>query len=716
MSSIKVVVRLRPLSLDPARGEKWAPGFDIHGRRIAFGGTHFDPDVLLTAESRQCDVYDHAVPILESVVNGCNGTMLVYGQTGTGKTHTMIGSGDEYDGIAIRSIAYLLNHVRTQTEMGKQLSLSLSVLEIYNERITDMLAEGDHEISLINGVPRNASGVTLCDLGEATATVKKALNARHVSQTAMNDRSSRSHVIFMLDLAEVTETATVTSRLFLADLAGSESIRKSQVSGKAAQEAGMINKSLLALKTVILKLSASSGDSAPTPAVRGHVPYRDSRLTELLQDSIGGTARTMFIACISGNGRDIDETKSTLEYATKAHSIRNVGNTDREKMQIKIRGLELELLKAKNRLDRVAAEKGGYYVSKEEVEAMAADRERLGQLEEDVKTLMQDNQAARAATNVSKSQIGLYQAFLREKDQETQAAKAALARAMQQLHNSAATIETTLTKNTQMCRQAAEDDFAATTQQLADAVRMLESDTVTEETAKIVDAMWARVNKRHQDAVSRLVAAYGDLAQSALDVQSRQTRQVSDAVARMVSTLQHQADALQSFVLSAGTDLRQDVEVGRSNVDAAAKLVLDLSDPHAVQSLVSNVRCAARDVVRTIPAPGLSENTSRAFHSSQMGLRTAVASLSRTAIPALSNFNAPADLLRPQVSTSLPSIASADPDTPAEAGTPTETASQRPRRTALAMRSTANEVAQGKRVRSFSTDAGLEAARRRPTH
>jgi hypothetical protein len=102
----------------------------------------------------------------------------------------------------------------------------------------------------------------------------------------------------------------------LVDLAGSECLKKSGASGKAATEAGLINKSLLALKNVIRTLSRGTSS---------HVPYRDSKLTELLQDSVGGTARTMLIACISAIDRDIEETKSTLEYASQARKIKNTG-------------------------------------------------------------------------------------------------------------------------------------------------------------------------------------------------------------------------------------------------------------------------------------------------------------------------------------------------------------------------------------------------------
>lgn len=515
-SNICVGIRARPL-LDHQR-ERRAPGLEIRGNRILTGTKVFDPDIVFSEEASQSSIVDSCVPVFESVANGRNGTIMVYGQTGTGKTHTMfgglhdsafssqpattaapvggghqqpvvgggptnahyasstlgttciggspllpLGGGDpaSSSGIVYSAIEYLLERVRCKTRNGIAASLSISIIEIYNEKITDMLpmtiaapsahhassssadqigaapttvllsttseerldevgVPADHDelattfshdeeescpsevalppsagprrittttpvlslpksepkaynfkeggILLVNGAPRNNRSIVVTSVEDAVYIVRKALSRRHVSPTAMNDRSSRSHVIVMLTHDErVTETVTETSHLYLIDLAGSECLKKSLATGKAAAEAGMINKSLHALRNVITALTSQqqhaqvggSGGGAVggnglgvalASSSRVHIPYRDSKLTELLQDSVGGTAKTMLIACISLVARDLEETKMTLEYATKARKIRNNPTADeREKLLLRVRSLEYQLQQALNK-------------------------------------------------------------------------------------------------------------------------------------------------------------------------------------------------------------------------------------------------------------------------------------------------------------------------------------------------------------------------------
>ncbi|KAH9599467.1 Kinesin motor domain [Trypanosoma melophagium] len=415
MSNIKVAVRCRPLF----ENERPAAGLDFHqNRRILLDNKTYDPDYIFPPTATQDDVFAVCQPILQSVKDGLNGTVMVYGQTGTGKTHTMLGATGETSGIAHRMIAHMLEHVQQKTLEGSQCALTLSMIEIYNERLTDMLSEnGDTEVTLVGGFPRSTVKLTLSRLSDANEAIQRGLNWRHTAVTLMNERSSRSHVVFILDLEEqnvYTETVDV-AHLFMVDLAGSESLKKSQVIGMAANEAGKINKSLLALKSVFLALANSSESTRPN-----HVPYRDSKLTELLRDSVGGTARTLMIACISAVGRDIEETKSTLMYAVKARSIRNVANTEREKLMIRLRSFEVENQRLRNRLQERVVERGGYYVSREEHERFQQLEEEHQTLKTDLEDLLRERQQTEAQQHIAASQSSILRVMVEEKEDELQ--------------------------------------------------------------------------------------------------------------------------------------------------------------------------------------------------------------------------------------------------------------------------------------------------------
>ncbi|KAG5477071.1 hypothetical protein LSCM1_05411 [Leishmania martiniquensis] len=415
-SSIKVAVRCRPLFGQ----ERPAGGLDIQGRRILLDSKTYDPDFTFPPTSTQEDIFQACRPILQCVKEGMNGTIMVYGQTGTGKTYTMLGGegGGEGHGLVHKVVANMLEHVQHKTSDGAQCALTLSMIEIYNERLTDMLSpNGEEEVTLISGFPRFTHKVTLCRVNDAIETIQRGLAWRHTAATLMNERSSRSHVVFIFDMEEYNSFTeqTEVAHLFMIDLAGSESLKKSQASGVAAGEAGKINKSLLALKSVFLALSNTNEATRPS-----HVPYRDSKLTELLQDSIGGTARTLMIACISSVGRDIEETKSTLLYAVKARSIRNAANTEREKLLVRLRSIEVENQKLRNRLQERVAERGGYYITKEEHEQTQEMAESYGHLKETVEQLMQDRQSSDARQHIWESQVKVLRALLTDKEAELQ--------------------------------------------------------------------------------------------------------------------------------------------------------------------------------------------------------------------------------------------------------------------------------------------------------
>ncbi|CCJ30567.1 unnamed protein product, partial [Pneumocystis jirovecii] len=286
-------------------------------------------DRVFGPEADQVMVFDDVVlPILGEVLNGYNCTIFAYGQTGTGKTYTMTGdmSGDystfsNSSGIIPRTLYRLFNILETE---DTEYSVKCSFIELYNEELRDLLSIEDKKVKIfedtikkgvvINGmedipITNSSDGIKLLQMGS---------HKRQVAATKCNDLSSRSHSIFTItihikEVAEVGEDLLKVGKLNLVDLAGSENIGRSGAENKRAREAGMINQSLLTLGRVINALVDKSQ----------HIPYRESKLTRLLQDSLGGKTKTCIIATISPEKNNLEETISTLEYANRAKSIKN---------------------------------------------------------------------------------------------------------------------------------------------------------------------------------------------------------------------------------------------------------------------------------------------------------------------------------------------------------------------------------------------------------
>lgn len=450
-SNIKVAVRCRPLF----EGERSANGLELQSRRISLDNKTYDPDYTFSPAAQQEDLFQLCKPILEAVVeSGLNGTIMAYGQTGTGKTYTMIGKDGQEEGIVLKTITTMLEYVHQKRSAGVECALTLSMIEIYNEKLTDMLSpDGKEEVQLVAGFPRSATKVVVCKVQDGEEAVARGLAWRRTASTNMNERSSRSHVIFILDYEELNPFTNEgeVRHLFLVDLAGSESIKKSHAVGATASEAGKINRSLLALKNVFLALSNTTEASRPS-----HVPYRDSRLTEILQDSVGGSARTLLIACISAVGRDIEETKSTLLYAVKAKSIRNATNSEKEKLLIKIRSLEVENQRLKNRLEDRLAERGGYMITKEEHDRYGELEEEVTALRGSVQQLMQTRDAESAKHHISESYMKSLQDKIEEKEAEVEEVKRVYFVAMQKFDNQARELQQTLLGTVGVARDTAE--------------------------------------------------------------------------------------------------------------------------------------------------------------------------------------------------------------------------------------------------------------------
>ena len=260
-------------------------------------------------------------PICAEVVNGYNGTVFAYGQTGSGKTHTMMGEDLEdfnQRGIVPRCATFIFDWV-DQQETNSEFTIKISMIEIYKEMIHDLLNPQADNLQVKEDKRR---GIYVKDLSEYCVVSEDELleiisigeEARTVSATKMNKQSSRSHQIVMVEFIEKMETGSEKKgKLNLVDLAGSEKISRTGVTGKNLEEAQKINLSLSCLGNVINALVKH----------HEHIPYRDSKLTRLLQESLGGNYKTTLIVAASPHPSNFDDTLNTLKFAGRAKTIKN---------------------------------------------------------------------------------------------------------------------------------------------------------------------------------------------------------------------------------------------------------------------------------------------------------------------------------------------------------------------------------------------------------
>ena len=290
------------------------------------GKRRFTFDHVFGPKSTQDDVYLTVVkPVVAEVLQGFNCTVFAYGQTGTGKTHTMEGdvSSQEQKGIIPRSVEDIFERLNA---LGScDWSVKISFMELYNEQLDDLLVQETTgprlklaQTASGDVVVQNLEDVLVKSADEIYSHLDSALAKRRVSATQMNQKSSRSHSVFTITI-HIKETSPEgegllkVGKLNLVDLAGSECVGRSGAQGDRKREAGNINQSLLTLGRVISALVEK----------RGHVPYRDSKLTRILRESLGGKAKTTIIATVTPSSSAFEETCSTLKYANTAKSIEN---------------------------------------------------------------------------------------------------------------------------------------------------------------------------------------------------------------------------------------------------------------------------------------------------------------------------------------------------------------------------------------------------------
>lgn len=366
--SVKVVVRCRPLN---QKDESNGPAGGIVQMDLRLGQVilrnprapasepqkTFTFDAVYDANSKQRDLYDESVrPLIDSVLAGFNGTIFAYGQTGTGKTYTMQGvwMDPEKRGVIPNAFDHIFTHI-SRSQSDKQYLVRASYLEIYLEEIRDLLDPKHGSTRGLELRENPESGVYVRDLTSCVCKsikeIEEVMNmgnqARAVGATDMNEHSSRSHALFLITV-ECSQPGPDgrkhirVGRLNLVDLAGSERQAKTGVQGERLKEAAKINLSLSALGNVI---------SALADGRSGHVPYRDSKLTRLLQDSLGGNAKTVMVATLGPASQHYDETLTTLRYANRAKNIQNQPRVNEDPKDALLREFQMEIARLRAQLN-----------------------------------------------------------------------------------------------------------------------------------------------------------------------------------------------------------------------------------------------------------------------------------------------------------------------------------------------------------------------------
>ncbi|XP_025139769.2 kinesin-like protein KIF21A isoform X11 [Bubalus bubalis] len=397
-SSVRVAVRIRPqLAKERIEGCHICTSVTPGEPQVFLGKDKaFTFDYVFDIDSQQEQIYTQCIEkLIEGCFEGYNATVFAYGQTGAGKTYTM-GTGfdvniiEEEQGIISRAVKHLFKNIEekkhTSIKNGlppPDFKVNAQFLELYNEEVLDLFdttRDIDAKTKKSNIRIHEDSAGGIYTVGVTTRTVntesemmqclKLGALSRTTASTQMNVQSSRSHAIFTIHLcqtrmcpqidsesatdnkvisesSQMNEFETLTAKFHFVDLAGSERLKRTGATGERAKEGISINCGLLALGNVISAL----GDKSKRAT---HVPYRDSKLTRLLQDSLGGNSQTIMIACVSPSDRDFMETLNTLKYANRARNIKNkvMVNQDRASQQInalrsEITRLQMELMEYK---------------------------------------------------------------------------------------------------------------------------------------------------------------------------------------------------------------------------------------------------------------------------------------------------------------------------------------------------------------------------------
>ncbi|XP_054633535.1 kinesin-like protein KIF3B [Dunckerocampus dactyliophorus] len=366
--SIKVVVRCRPMN-EKERAATFASVVSVDVKlgqiivrnpRDSSTSKVFTFDSVYDWKSKQMELYDESFrPLVDSVLQGFNGTIFAYGQTGTGKTYTMEGvrNNPERRGVIPNSFDHIFGHI--SRSQNQQYLVRASYLEIYQEEMRDLLSRDQSRPLELRERPdtgvyvKNLSSFVTRSKEEIENVMNVGNQNRSVGATNMNEHSSRSHAIFVItvecsELKVDGENHIRVGKLNLVDLAGSERQTKTGAQGERLKEATKINLSLSALGNVI---------SALVDGRSSHIPYRDSKLTRLLQDSLGGNARTVMVANIGPASYNVEETLTTLQYSNRAKNIQNTPCVNEDPKDAQLRRFQEEIARLKEQLEKRTGKK-----------------------------------------------------------------------------------------------------------------------------------------------------------------------------------------------------------------------------------------------------------------------------------------------------------------------------------------------------------------------
>uniref|UniRef100_A0A4W5NP85 Kinesin-like protein n=1 Tax=Hucho hucho TaxID=62062 RepID=A0A4W5NP85_9TELE len=418
--NIKVLCRFRPLNQSEIlRGDQFIPTF-LGDDSVSVGGRSYVFDRVFPTNTTQEQVYNTcAKQIVKDVLGGYNGTIFAYGQTASGKTHTMEGKLHDPNqmGIIPRIAEDIFNHIFGMDE-NLEFHIKVSYFEVYMDKIRDLLDvtktnlavhEDKNKIPYVKGCTERF----VSSPDEVMDVIDEGKNNRHVAVTNMNEHSSRSHSIFLINIKQehVETEQKLCGKLYLVDLAGSEKVSKTGAAGAVLDEAKNINKSLSALGNVI---------SALAEGTKTHVPYRDSKMTRILQDSLGGNCRTTMFICCSPSSFNDAETKSTLMFGQRAKTIRNTASVNLELTADQWKR-KYEKEKEKNKtmketVQRLEAElnrwRNGENVP--ETERTTADVVRLESVEERSPVMILDNDTSSIVVRISEEERQKYEEEIRK--------------------------------------------------------------------------------------------------------------------------------------------------------------------------------------------------------------------------------------------------------------------------------------------------------------
>lgn len=316
--NIRVMCRVRPLSSSEKHLDESITVMDTCQVKVVNSCTRrenwFEFDRVFPPTDSQEVIYYEVSDLVTSAMNGFNVCIMAYGQTGSGKTYTMEGS-NKNPGINFRAVREIFEIIEARQETHKY-SVELTILEVYNEQIRDLLNPSDKKIEIREDAKGNMHlpGVEVSPIRNYSDLIKHIESGktnRSVGCTNINEYSSRSHCIVTIFIHCSNSEGTFVSKLNLIDLAGSERICKSEAEGLRMVEACNINQSLSALGKVLYSLAGK----------QAHIPYRDSKLTHLLRDSLSGDAKTMMIVTVNPSQDDVSESSSSLSFGARVACV-----------------------------------------------------------------------------------------------------------------------------------------------------------------------------------------------------------------------------------------------------------------------------------------------------------------------------------------------------------------------------------------------------------